>query len=221
MSKQIKIEYLEKLFSDYPSLSHLSSDIHKAVDFLIECFYNSGTIYTCGNGGSAADADHIVGELMKGFRLKRQLTSAQANEIVRLYPDEGHEIVKNLQQAIPAISLVSGISLPTAFSNDINSDYVFAQQIYGLGKKNDNLIAISTSGNSINVINAAKIAKVKGIKVISMTGKTGGRLVDFSDVVIKAPASDVAKIQEYHLPIYHCICSLIEHNLFDSQDKRE
>ncbi|VEN74530.1 D-sedoheptulose 7-phosphate isomerase [Candidatus Desulfarcum epimagneticum] len=192
----------------------MAKNIEAAVLLLKDNLLNGGKVLTAGNGGSASDAEHIVGELMKGFRLKRELTDLQKQDIRRLCPDETDEIAGNLQQAIPAISLVSGVALPTAFSNDLNGDYVFAQQLYGLGNKGDVLIAISTSGNSVNIINAAKVAKVKGVHIIGLTGRSGGELSGFTDICIKAPADDVAEIQEFHLPIYHCICSQIESELF-------
>ncbi|MDP2647222.1 MAG: SIS domain-containing protein [Desulfobacterales bacterium] len=206
--------YLEKLMADYPAISPLQADIQKAADILISCHQTGNKIFTCGNGGSAADAEHMVGELMKGFRSKRALSSSQVREIAKTYPDEASEIARNLQQAIPAISLVSNISLSTAFSNDVNPEYVFAQQIFGLGRPGDVLVALSTSGNSKNVVQAAKVAKAMGIHVIGMTGQSGGELQHHCVATIKAPSSDTARIQELQLPIYHCLCSMIEEAVF-------
>lgn len=206
--------YLKKLIIDYPALAHLEHDVQEASELLVECYHSGGTIYTCGNGGSAADAEHIVGELMKGFHLKRNLNPDQIQEIARLYPDEATEIEQNLQEAIPAVSLVSSMALSTAFANDVNPDYVFAQQIYGLGRAGDILIAISTSGNSGNVVLAAKLAKVKDVRVIGLAGETGGKLQAHCDLTIKAPSADTAGIQEFHLPIYHCLCSMLEEAVF-------
>ncbi len=207
-------DYLKKLITDYPALAHLEHDTQEASDRLLECYRNGGTIYTCGNGGSAADAEHIVGELMKGFHLKRNLSADLIEEISGLYPDEATTIQQNLQQAIPAVSLVSSMVLATAFANDVNPDYIFAQQIYGLGRAGDVLIALSTSGNSSNVVLAAKVARVKGVRVIGLTGESGGELLDHCDTTIKAPSADTAEIQEYHLPIYHCLCSILEEAAF-------
>jgi D-sedoheptulose 7-phosphate isomerase len=208
------MDYLKKLITDYPILNTISKNILNTHHVLKECILNGGKILTCGNGGSAADAEHIVGELMKGFRLKRELTTKQVEKLSKFYPEEAGFISQNLQQAISAISLVSSVSLSTAFANDINPDFVFAQQVYGIGSVNDVLIAISTSGNSNNVLNAAKIARTKGIKVIGLTGIEGGKLEKHRAVTIKVPANDVARIQELHLPVYHCLCSMIEETLF-------
>ncbi len=211
----LEIDYLEKLLKKYTQLIKLKKEIISSFKLMINCYENGGKILTCGNAGSAADADHIVGELMKGFRLKRELSSEQFNQIKKIFPNEAHEIAGNLQQAIPSISLVNGIALPTAYANDKNSEYIFAQQVFGLGNKNDLLIAISTSGNSKNVVLASKIAKVKGMSVISLTGQNNNLLEENSDITIKAPSDDTAEIQEYHLPIYHCLCSMVEQELFN------
>ena len=208
-------DYLEEIGLNHPVLAHLKEDINKSANLLVGCYRQGGTVFTCGNGGSAADAEHIVGEIMKGFRLKRELTEDQINEIAQYYSEEANEISKNLQQSIPAISLVSNIGLATAILNDMDPNYLFAQQIYGLGKSGDILIAISTSGNSTNVINAAKIALARKLKVIVLTGKNGGELKKHSTLTIHAPSDDVARIQEYHLPIYHCFCQMIEDEIFN------
>jgi D-sedoheptulose 7-phosphate isomerase len=213
------MDFLKKLIADYPILESVSKNILNSHYMLKECIINGGKILTCGNGGSAADAEHIVGELMKGFRLKRELTMRQVEKIAKLYPEEADFLAQNLQQAIPAISLVSSVSLSTAFANDVNTDFVFAQQIYGIGNSGDVLIAISTSGSSANVINAAKIARIKSVKVIGLTGIKGGKLERYCTVIIKAPGSGVAEIQELHLPIYHCICSMLEKSLFYSENE--
>jgi YrbI family 3-deoxy-D-manno-octulosonate 8-phosphate phosphatase len=211
--------YIEKLIDSYPKLLIVLEEVLEAHKLLLECNASGNKILTCGNGGSAADAEHIVGELMKGFRLRRELTEEQNQKIVELYPAEALFLSKNLQQAIPAISLVSSISLSTAFSNDVNPDFIFAQQIFGLGKLGDVVIAISTSGNSINIIQAAKIARIKNMKVIGLTGQSGGELEKHADVTIRAPAKDVAEIQEYHLPIYHCLCSMLEAEIFAGEGR--
>lgn len=211
------MDYLKAYIADYPILDSCRQTILNAHKTLSDCINDGGKIFTCGNGGSAADAEHIVGELMKGFRQKRKLNSDQAKKIARLFPSESDYISNNLQQAIPAVSLVSSISLATAFANDVNPDFVFAQQLYGLGKPGDVLVAISTSGNSINVLNAAKVAKVKGIKIIGLTGRENGGLAQFCNVLIRVPADDVAKIQELHVPVYHCLCAMLEQSLFERQ----
>ena len=150
----------------YPELECCKDDIEKALQLMIETYKNNGKILVCGNGGSASDSEHIVGELMKGFLLKRQVTDERLSQKMR----------ENLQGALPAISLNSQIALMTAFNNDLNPDFVFAQQVYGYAKENDLLIGISTSGNSENVLNAVKVANSMGVKSIVLTGKDGGKL---------------------------------------------
>lgn len=170
---------------------------------------------TCGNGGSAADAAHIVGELMKGFKRKRKLTLAQRSRIEALFPEEGAKLADHLQQAIPAISLVDQNVLISAFINDVCPEMVYAQQVFGYGKKGDVLVGISTSGNSKNVVNACKIAKAVDVRTIALTGAHGGALLDLCDVIIRVPAIDTYQVQEYHLPIYHTLCSMLERELID------
>ncbi|MDB4085548.1 SIS domain-containing protein [Amylibacter sp.] len=207
-------KHIIKLISHYPELDNQIQNIKKAIRLLHDCYKSNTTIYTCGNGGSASDAEHIVGELMKGFALKRELSLSEVASFENLYSESGKDICKNLQQGIPAISLVSNAALTTAILNDLDPAYLFAQQVYSLGKKGDVLIAISTSGNSRNVINAAKVALAKEISVVSLTGNSGGELNTHSTITIKAPSNDVARIQEYHLPIYHCICLALEELCF-------
>lgn len=203
-----------ELIQKYPELESIKESIINSHEMLISCIRNGNKILICGNGGSAADADHIVGELLKGFYLSRKLTSEQVQDIRQVFPDEVEFLSSNLQQSIPAISLVSGPAINTAIANDTNPQFVFAQQVYGLGKPGDTLIGISTSGNSKNVIYAAQIAKVKGLKVIALTGQDGGRLKNFADLSIRVPATKVADIQELHLPVYHCLCYAMELALF-------
>jgi YrbI family 3-deoxy-D-manno-octulosonate 8-phosphate phosphatase len=212
-------DYFDLFVKKYPSLESVSLDMMNAFSLLSESILAGKKILVCGNGGSAADAEHIVGELMKGFRLRRELTEEQNQKIAEQYPAEALFLSKNLQQAIPAISLVSSISLSTAFANDVNPDFIFAQQIFGLGNHRDVLFAISTSGNSINIIQAAKIARIRNMKVIGLTGQNGGELEKHADVTIRVPAKDVAEIQEYHLPIYHCLCSMLEADFFGTDVK--
>lgn len=203
---------LKELVVNYPELNVLIEKIKNAVTQLIEVYTKGGKILVCGNGGSAADCEHIVGELLKEFKVKRPISK----EIRQKLSDFGvsDEFLDNVQGALPAISLVSHIGFITAFNNDVNSAYVFSQQVYALGSKGDVLLGLSTSGNSVNVINAAIMAKAKGMKVISMTGETGGKLKEYSDVLLNVPSQDTARIQEYHLPIYHTICECLEKNFF-------
>lgn len=204
---------LSLLIEHYPELESCKQDIISSFHLILACYTSNGLVMTCGNGGSAADSSHIVGELMKGFKKKRALTADQRNRIEALYPKEGAVLADSLQRAMPAISLVDQSVLSSAFINDVCAEMVYAQQVFGYGKKGDVLIGLSTSGNSLNVVNACKIAKAIGVKTIALTGERGGVLLDLCDVIIRAPALEVYRIQEYHLPIYHTICSMLEAEL--------
>ena len=171
----------------------------------------------CGNGGSAADSEHIVGELMKGFKLPRRMDEKTQARMRAMFPEEADGMIRNLQGAVPAISLVSQTALMTAFSNDQSAQYVFAQQVMGYGEPGDILLAISTSGNSENILHAARTAKLRGVSVIGLTGESGGKLKVLSDITICAPSSVTYQIQEYHLPIYHCLCACVENELFGEE----
>ncbi len=192
------------LFEQYPQLNICKNDIENALALMIDTYKKGGKILVCGNGGSSADADHIVGELMKGFLKSRKVTDERIPQ----------ELREKLQGALPAISLSAHASLMTATINDNDADMVFAQQVYGYAKDNDLLIAISTSGNSKNVVNAVKVAKSLGVKTIALTGETGGELKQLADVTICAPSTETYKIQEYHLPIYHYLCASVENEIF-------
>lgn len=206
--------YIEKLISSEGSLSTIADSIIQSLEMLIDCINSGNKLLICGNGGSAADAEHIVGELMKGFILTRKIKEKQFNSIINLFPELQDEIYNNLQQAIPAVSLVNNVSFTTAFINDVGADYVFAQQVMGLGREGDVLWGISTSGNSINVVRAFQIAKAFNIKTLAFTGGSGGGLAKLSDTEIRVPYSETYKIQEIHIKIYHALCADLEHNLF-------
>ena len=192
------------LFERYPQLNNCAKDIETAFILMIDTYKKGGKILVCGNGGSAADADHIVGELIKGFKLPRKVVDERIPQDLR----------EKLQGALPAISLSAHTSLMTAIINDNDADMAFAQQVYGYANENDLLIAISTSGNSKNVVNAVKVAKALGIKALALTGETGGMLKEMADVTICAPSTETCKIQEYHLPIYHWLCAKVEEEFF-------
>ncbi len=192
------------LFEQYPQLNICKNDIENALAFMVDTYKKGGKILVCGNGGSSADADHIVGELMKGFLKSRKVTDERIPQ----------ELREKLQGALPAISLSAHTSLMTATINDNDADMIFAQQVYGYAKDNDLLIAISTSGNSKNVVNAVKVAISLGVKTIALTGETGGELKQLADVTICAPSTETYKIQEYHLPIYHYLCASVENEIF-------
>ena len=196
---------MNELIDRYPQLNTCAKDIETALVLMIDTYKKGGKILVCGNGGSAADADHIVGELMKGFLNKRNVTDERIPQ----------ELREKLQGALPAISLSAHASLMTATINDNDADMIFAQQVYGYAKDNDLLIAISTSGNSKNVVNAVKVAKALNVKAIALTGETGGILKDIADITICAPSTETYKIQEYHLPIYHYLCAKVENEFFE------
>lgn len=193
------------LLTRYPQLKTCEKDIEMTLSLMIDTYKKGGKILVCGNGGSAADADHIVGELMKGFLKDRKVTDERIPQ----------ELREKLQGALPAISLSAHTSLMTATINDNDADMIFAQQVYGYANENDLLIAISTSGNSKNVVNAVKVAKALGVKAIALTGETGGILKALADITICAPSTETYKIQEYHLPIYHYLCAKVEEEIFE------
>lgn len=203
---------IENLIVRYPDLANEKENICEAVEILIESYKNDGTLLICGNGGSAADSLHIAGELMKGFVKERALNDKE-KEIYKDMPD-GDYICDNLQKGLRTISLCSETALFTAYCNDKEPDIVFAQQVFGYGKRGDVLLAISTSGNSENIVLASQVAKANGIKVIGLTGSRVGRLDKFSDVTIKTPYSGAYEVQERHLPIYHAICLALEEEFF-------
>lgn len=213
MQPKNKHDIIGDLVVRYPMLERNNTMILQAIDCIVRCYKSGNKILVCGNGGSASDALHIVGELMKSFILPRKL-DREIEEKIRSKSKNAEYIIKNTQMAIPAISLVNEISLLTAFANDAAPDLNFAQQVIGYGKPGDILIAISTSGNSNNVVYAAEVANALGLSVISLTGKSGGQLKDISDILINVPESETFKIQELHLPIYHAICMAIENEIF-------
>ena len=207
-------EQLNLLIERYPKLAVCKEDIKKAYE-LLEAAYNNGRkLLVCGNGGSASDSEHIVGELMKEFKLKRKVYSDQATALKAIDPELGQVLADNLQGALPAICLTGHSSLTTAFMNDANADLVFAQQVNGYGKPGDVFLGISTSGNSKNVLYAAVNAKAKGLKVIGLTGAKESKLMKYADVCIRVPETETYKIQEYHLPVYHCLCLMLEEKFF-------
>lgn len=206
--------YLEEMESRYPALQPIRDKINAAAQAMIECYKNGGKVLVCGNGGSAADCEHIVGELMKSFVAHRPVPEQVYEKIADKFPEDVEYLTKNMQVGLPAISLVSQTSIMTAFMNDVAPEMVFAQQVYGYGNKGDILIAISTSGNSTNIINAVKVASSLGLKCIAMTNSDGGKLADMTDILLNVPEGETYKVQEYHLPIYHTICLMVEDAFF-------
>lgn len=205
---------LNQLVTRHEKLAHLKEPIGKAAQMLIETYRNGGKVLVCGNGGSSADAGHIVGELMKSFEAKRPLQPEFQQKLKSQFGERGNLLAEKLQQGLPAISLSEHTSLITAISNDLGGDFIFAQQVAGYGNPGDVLLALSTSGNARNVLDALIIAKVKGLTTIGMTGKTGGKLKEFCDVLINVPETRTAYVQELHLPVYHALCMMVEKEIF-------
>lgn len=205
---------LTNLLNRYSELQPLKEQVAAAAETIIETYKNGGKVLVCGNGGSCSDADHIVGELMKSFEGRRPLSKELQDELVRLSPETGKMLAEKLQQGLPAISLTVHQSLITAIANDISGEVIYAQQVVGWGNKGDVLIGLSTSGNSQNVIDAMIVARAKGLKTIGMTGETGGKMREWSDVLINVPQRRTAYVQELHLPVYHALCMLVEIEFF-------
>lgn len=201
------MDALSDLFDRCPSLRACEGEILRALDLLLACYRNGGKVLTCGNGGSAADAEHIVGELLKKFKRHRDVDPVVAERLPA-------DLVAKLEGALPAISLVSMSGILTAFANDVSWETAFAQQVLGLGRPGDVLIALSTSGNSANCVNAALVARAKGMKVISLTGRAGSRLSALSDAAVRVPETETYRVQELHLPVYHTLCAAVEEALF-------
>ena len=195
---------MNELLQRYPSLRVCKDSIEQAVKKMISVYRCGGTCLLCGNGGSAADCDHMAGELLKGFRLPRTVTDS----------DLPADLRERLQGSLPAISLHSASAALTASLNDLDPAMVYAQMLYGLGKKGDILFALSTSGNAENVCNAARLARAMGMTVIALTGESGGRLADLAQICIRVPETETYKVQELHLPVYHYLCAKTEEVLF-------
>lgn len=195
---------MKELLERYPCLSVCREDIEKASRLICNTYKNGGKVLVCGNGGSAADSEHIVGELMKGFLKKREVTDDRIPESLR----------KNMQGSLPAISLPSQCAVLSAFANDVDPDMMYAQLVYGYAEKNDLVIGISTSGNSKNVVNAVEVAKCMGIKTLSLTGEKESRLSELSDITVKVPETQTYRVQEVHLPVYHYLCAYVENFMF-------
>lgn len=202
--------FIENLISRYPVLQKCQVDIEKACRVCCDSFSNSGSLFLCGNGGSASDADHISGELMKGFLLKREISDDKKTELTGLFGEEGKFIADHLQDGLPAVSLNGHPALSSAFANDVDPSMVFAQQLYVMGKPGDVVIGLSTSGNSDNILKCFKVAKYKNITSILLTGRDGGKGSELADISLIMPEMETYKIQELHLPVYHTMCIVIE-----------
>ena len=206
--------HLELLIQRYPALADCARDIEAAIAATVGCYTAGGKLLMCGNGGSCADSDHIAGELLKGFLKMRPLSDEQIAAMQAACPELGTETVKKLQGGLPAIPLTAMAALFTAFCNDVDPALVYAQQVLALGKTGDVFIGISTSGNAANVAEAAKVAKAQGLTVIGLTGAKGGKLRELADICICVPETETFKVQELHLPVYHCLCAAVEEHFF-------
>lgn len=207
---------IDELMARYPVLAPCRAAIASATEALCACFARGGKLLLCGNGGSAADCDHIAGELCKAFLKKRPLTEARRAEMLAREPQVA-PLLDQLEDALPAIPLPALTALFTAYSNDRDAEAAFAQGVLALGKEGDILLALSTSGNSKNVLAAARVARARGLTVIALTGEGGGALAALSDVTLAVPERETFKVQELHLPIYHFLCAAVEDRLFGLQ----
>ena len=210
-------QYIDLLILRYPQLIVAKDCIVEAYQILEESYTNDGKLLVAGNGGSAADAEHIVGELMKGFVNPRKLETDYSDALITVNKELGRVLSENLQGALPAIALDGHLALTTAYLNDCEPLLCFAQQVNGYGRKSDVFLGISTSGNSKNILYAATVAKAKGMKVIGLTGEKDSKLSEMSDVCIQVPETETYKIQELHLPVYHCLCLMLEDTFFGKE----
>ncbi len=207
-----KVDYF---FSHHNDLMFMKDDILQACILILNAYDNGGKLLVCGNGGSCADSDHIVGELMKGFLLRRPLKTQIKDKFEQRFGEDGRAAAEKLQCSLPAISLSAHVSLSTAFINDVDAELTYAQQVMGYAKDGDVLMGISTSGNAKNVYYALMAGAVKGLKCIALTGRDGGKLASVADCCLIVPANETYQIQEYHLAIYHFICAFVESEMFE------
>ena len=210
-------QYIDLLILRYPQLIVAKDCIVEAYQILEESYTNDGKLLVAGNGGSAADAEHIVGELMKGFVNPRKLEAEYSDALITVNKELGRVLSENLQGALPAIALDGHLALTTAYLNDCEPLLCFAQQVHGYGRKSEVFLGISTSGNSRNILYAATVAKAKGMKVIGLTGEKDSKLSEISDTCIQVPETETYKIQELHLPVYHCLCLMLEDTFFGKE----
>ena len=205
---------IEDLVVRNPELGAAKNDIYNAFELLKNSYENSGKLLICGNGGSAADADHIVGELMKRFSIPREIPENLKNTLLSDFGEKGKYMSEKLEGALPAISLNGNNALSSAFANDVDAELIYAQQVVGYGNIEDILIGISTSGNAKNVIAAMMVAKAKGMKVLGLVGRDGGAFNKYCDVLINVGGNSTPQIQELHLPVYHVLCQTLEYHFF-------
>ena len=206
----------DELFTRYPALNECKAEILTAYECTLATYAQKGTVFCCGNGGSASDSEHIVGELLKSFKLRRKIDEKTATAL-KAFGADGAYLCETLEGSLGAVSLISQTGVLTAFANDRAWDVAMAQQLYGLGKSGDSLIALSTSGNSKNCLLAVMVAKAKGLKTVGFTGQKGGKMKEICDVCICVPETETYKVQELHLPVYHCICAMLETEIFSEE----
>ena len=209
------IAVLEAYREKYSFFSDVASDVRSAVEAIVASYDAGGTLLACGNGGSSTDAAHIVGELMKGFTLKRPLGDDYIQSYAKVFPNADVDFLSRAQGALPAVDLSAFCGLSTAICNDIGSDLLFVQGVLGLGRRNDVFFGISTSGNSDNVLKAGMVARQRGLSTIALTGSDGGKMKKYFDICICVPASVTADIQDMHTPCYHAICAAVEHHFWE------
>ena len=206
--------YIEEFMKQHPELEPIRRDIEKAYAVIEKAYENGNKLLVGGNGGSAADAEHIVGELMKTFRKERPVTYDMKQRLKKIDPERGEQLGNDLQCSLPAIAITGHTALTTAVTNDVEPKMAFAQQVYGFGKEGDVFLAISTSGNAENLMLAAVTAKAMGLKIVLLTGRDGGKLLPLADAAVVVPEQETFRIQEMHLPIYHLLCMELEEKFF-------
>ncbi len=214
MNRMVRMDYISELTQRYPVLAENENDIRLVCDTVIKCYESGGKLLICGNGGSCADAEHITGELMKGFLKQRPIPEEKKEKMTAAAPELESIGIEKLQVGLPAITLNSGVALTTAFMNDCEPDLIYAQEVLGLGKEGDVFLGISTSGNAKNVFAAAAVAKSLGLKTLGLSGRDGGRLKEVCDICVVVNETETFKIQELHLPVYHAVCATVEEHFF-------
>ena len=212
------LKHVDLLIERYPQLEVCRDDVIRAYEIIEEAYLGDHKLLIAGNGGSAADSEHIAGELMKRFKILRPVPEDFRQKLLSIDPIRGENLASNLERGLMAIPLVAHEALTTAYINDVDGLGVFAQQLYGFGRPGDVFLGISTSGNSKNVMSATVVARALGIKVVGLTGAKGGELAEVSDVVIKVPETETYMIQELHLPVYHCLCLMLEDSFFGREN---